>query len=208
MVPRIPASKRIKTKPEFIELPRGQRSGHQRKFFRPTQSSRFFPETEVIFSLFPSGGSRFLRRITPALFLICAGCSINGTGTVKRDIIPVAGGWIDRHQAVGLHIRSRRDGVSLTLGRYDGLFLFSGKIPIDRTSFSRLTPDLEFTSATGLNFVVAGHETGLSAGFHESLRLRPIAASGSEFRRLSFSPRRPEDTFIYTDFCIPGCGAH
>ncbi|MBY6005023.1 hypothetical protein KUV62_13965 [Salipiger bermudensis] len=135
-------------------------------------------------------------------------CSINHLGTASHDVVPANDGIVDQLTAFGLHIETRRDLFSVTLGRYRSLLAYSKICKQNSTTILGTSLELRFTVVEGLGFVINGREAGLSIGRRESLRLRPIGLGESSFRRILFDPRRPEATVVQIDFDENICGVH
>lgn len=143
--------------------------------------------------------------LVPAVGLfVIAGCSVNEFGFVRHERFETKGAYVHSSIAYGLHIDTRDDDPSLSLGRYEALYVFPtrcrgaanfGRLS-DKDLFRSIRPQLSYSLMDGFQLKAGRGEVSVTMGVREHLVALSVDRSASVARTIYFDPERPHATIL------------
>lgn len=145
--------------------------------------------------------------VTAVCLSVTAGCSVNESGFVKHERFETNGAYVHSVIAYGLHVDTRDADPSVSLGRYDALYVFpvqcrgTGNVSNldDKDLFLSVKPQLSYSLVDGLQLKAGRGEISATAGVREHLVALAVDPSESVARRIYFDPENPHATILEID---------
>ncbi len=166
----------------------------------------------------PPRGAGFFRRSLRVgkqrLALFCAAamlptlgaCSVNDFGVVRSELMRTDGALVRTRDAPGFHVETDADGFSVSLGHYKRVSVYAAgcdtdgqpPIPSGQTPANRKPPQLDFQRTLGSQLAIGQRGIDVTLGLREHLGALDVPHDQSTVRRISFDPKRPQDTVLVT----------
>ncbi len=148
--------------------------------------------------------SRLILASAVNAFLFLAGCSINDFGFVEARTFMTADAEVQHTSAVGLHLDTRHDVVSLSLGavRLDSIHALpcidrATAVQERRRQASERSPiQLSLNRLAGLQIEVSARHLGLTLGVRDRLLVFAPNESQAGTRLISYRPAALEQTSL------------
>lgn len=134
-------------------------------------------------------------------------CSVNEYGTSTVERIAADGAHVFSVSGWGIHLNTRGDPLSLTVGKYSAQHIFPDNCPgIDNVAdlsstelFQKLLPQFSLTQSAGISVDVGSNNIGITIGVRENGLLLSVDNAASIQRQLRYSVNHPGATYLRVD---------
>lgn len=118
-----------------------------------------------------------------------AGCSVNGDGLIHQTRVASETAIVLKRQASGLHLELEPKALALTIGAFQGQYLYPSACPL--AAPENHPPELTYRRTVGAYFRFGAEGIDVSFGLREATILRAPPVGSSYGRRLTFVPAAP-----------------